>query len=34
MKWINYTKFNEEDLGIEIEDLLNALVRFLPAQRL
>jgi Ca-activated chloride channel family protein len=25
MKWIDYTKFNEEDLGIEVEDLLNAL---------
>jgi Ca-activated chloride channel homolog len=25
MKWINYSKFNEEDLGIELEDLLNAL---------
>ena len=28
MKWINYTKFNEEDLGIEVEDLLNALSDF------
>jgi Ca-activated chloride channel family protein len=25
MKWINYSKFNEDDLGIELEDLLNAL---------
>ena len=25
MKWINYSKFSEEDLGIELEDLLNAL---------
>ena len=25
MKWIDYTKYNEEDLGIEVEDLLNAL---------
>ena len=25
MKWIDYTKFNEEDLGIELEDLLSAL---------
>jgi len=28
MKWINYTKFNEDDLGIEVEDLLNALSDF------
>src|ERR1700755_3613781 len=28
MKWIDYTKFNEEDLGIELEDLLNALSDF------
>ena len=25
MKWINYSKFSEDDLGIELEDLLNAL---------
>jgi Ca-activated chloride channel family protein len=28
MKWIDYTKFNDEDLGIELEDLLNALSDF------
>jgi len=28
MKWIDYTKFNEQDLGIELEDLLNALSDF------
>jgi Ca-activated chloride channel homolog len=28
MKWIDYTKFNEEDLGIELEDLLSALSDF------
>ena len=28
MKWIDYTKFNEEDLGIELEDLLNVLSDF------
>lgn len=25
MKWINYSKFSEEDLGIEVDDLLKAL---------
>jgi Ca-activated chloride channel family protein len=28
MKWIDYSKFNEQDLGIELEDLLNALSDF------
>ena len=28
MKWINYTKFNEEDLGIGLDDLLSALSDF------
>ncbi len=28
MKWIDYSKFNEEDLGIELEDLLSALSDF------
>jgi Ca-activated chloride channel family protein len=28
MKWIDYTKFNEQDLGIELEDLLSALSDF------
>ena len=29
MKWINYTKYNGEDLGIEAEDLLQALSDYL-----
>jgi Ca-activated chloride channel family protein len=28
MKWINYTKFNEEDLGIGLDELLSALSDF------
>ncbi|MGA8599476.1 MAG: hypothetical protein WB676_32550 [Bryobacteraceae bacterium] len=28
MKWIDYTKFNEDDLGIDLEDLLSALSGF------
>src|SRR5690242_20217957 len=28
MKWIDYTKFSEEDLGIDLEDLLHALSDF------
>lgn len=29
MKWISYSKFSEEDLGIEMEDLLRALADYL-----
>src|SRR6266545_5960339 len=29
MKWINYTKYNGEDMGISAEDLLQALSDFL-----
>ncbi|MGH9584418.1 MAG: hypothetical protein ACRD4O_15950, partial [Bryobacteraceae bacterium] len=28
MKWISYSKFSEQDLGIEMEDLLRALADY------
>ena len=29
MKWISYSRFTEEDLGVDVEDLLKALSDFL-----
>ena len=29
MKWISYSRFSEEDLGVDVEDLLKALSDFL-----